>query len=324
MRLRPGDGVGGVSGRTVWQAQDAAWWRRERVVLLGEEFGAEGPALVNWLECEAKAQNAGGLVKAGYSTAARGAFVAGGADRAREIVALAVEVGFLEDFTEGERTFTATIAAYQADQGTGRDSLTRSERRARASDTAGQDRTGPDMSADVRNGPAPVSETGEDRREPTSTPKPSVPLGDAVGVAQFSDAVEGRSSGSPPSPTEGGAALADSGERLGVIAGRLFDYWRKQCRKPPTAKFSPDRRRKVEARLREGYTEQQIRTAIDGAARAAFVNDNGKRFDDLELICRSGSKLESFIDSATATSNGTGRFATSRERVAVLQQRDAA
>ncbi len=31
------------------------------------------------------------------------------------------------------------------------------------------------------------------------------------------------------------------------------------------------------------------------AARAAFVNDDGKRFDDFELIFRNGSKLESFI-----------------------------
>lgn len=78
----------------------------------------------------------------------------------------------------------------------------------------------------------------------------------------------------------------------------LFDYWRERCNHNP-AKFTTERRRKVKARIGEGYTVAQIRQAIDGAARGAYVNDNGHRFDDLELICRSGSKLEQFIARAT-------------------------
>ena len=79
----------------------------------------------------------------------------------------------------------------------------------------------------------------------------------------------------------------------------LFGYWQAAC-KHPTAKLTADRLRKVTTRLREGYTVEQIRTAIDGAARGAFVNDAGNRFDDLTLICRNGSKLEDFIARATA------------------------
>lgn len=88
----------------------------------------------------------------------------------------------------------------------------------------------------------------------------------------------------------------DRGDEPQVI-GSLIDYWKARCQHP-SAKATSERRRKVQARLREGYTPQQIRTAIDGAAVGAFVNDAGKRFDDLELICRTGSKLESFIDRA--------------------------
>jgi hypothetical protein len=44
-----------------------------------------------------------------------------------------------------------------------------------------------------------------------------------------------------------------------------------------------------------GFTVEQITAGVDGAAVGAYVNDDGKRFDDIELICRSGSKLESFI-----------------------------
>jgi hypothetical protein len=77
-------------------------------------------------------------------------------------------------------------------------------------------------------------------------------------------------------------------------ARELFELWRQRCNHPD-AKFTAERRAKVQARLKEGYTADQVRAAIEGAARGAFVNDAGTRFDDLELICRSGSKLESFV-----------------------------
>ena len=81
-------------------------------------------------------------------------------------------------------------------------------------------------------------------------------------------------------------------------AKSLFQYWLSRMHKGPTCKFTPERRRAVTARLRDGYTPEQIRTAIDGCASSAWnmgQNDSGKLFNDLELICRSGSKLEGFI-----------------------------
>lgn len=78
------------------------------------------------------------------------------------------------------------------------------------------------------------------------------------------------------------------------LTDELFGFWREKCAHPK-AILTEERRRKIQRRLSEGYTEAQIRTAIEGAAKAPFVNDAGQRFDDIELICRSGSKLESFI-----------------------------
>ncbi len=49
------------------------------------------------------------------------------------------------------------------------------------------------------------------------------------------------------------------------------------------------------ARLKEGYTLGQLMRAIDGAAAGAYVDDNGKRHDDLELICRNEVKVDGFI-----------------------------
>jgi hypothetical protein len=86
----------------------------------------------------------------------------------------------------------------------------------------------------------------------------------------------------------------EEGDPVADQVREIFEYWQLEC-KHHGAKPSPDRVRKVRARLREGYTVHQIKEAIDGAARGATVDENGKVWDDLELICRSGSKLESFI-----------------------------
>lgn len=98
-----------------------------------------------------------------------------------------------------------------------------------------------------------------------------------------------------------------------------FAYWQDRCNHSQ-AKLTTDRRRKIEARLREGYTVEQIRAGIDGAARAAFVGENGVRHDDIELICRNATKLDSFIARATATPQ-TSSGQSSRQRV-VADQND--
>lgn len=93
----------------------------------------------------------------------------------------------------------------------------------------------------------------------------------------------------------------------------VFDYWRERCNHP-TAKLTSDRRSKINARLRDGYTVDDLKAAVDGAARAAFVNDQGKRFDDLALICRNGEKLDSFIARASTTTTAGGLAARTRAR----------
>ena len=91
-----------------------------------------------------------------------------------------------------------------------------------------------------------------------------------------------------------------TGERK-EAAARLFSYWVKRCDKGERTMLTAERGRAVIARLRDGYTEAEIRKAIDGAATAAYVGDSGQRYDDLELICRSGAKLESFIERGETT-----------------------
>lgn len=101
-------------GRTVWRAKDAAWWRREWIVELGEEFGPAGPAVIDWLECEAKSQNDGGFVKAGPRTVARGCFV--DVVTVGHVVSRSVTLGLLTDYTESDGRFTCRISWWKADQ----------------------------------------------------------------------------------------------------------------------------------------------------------------------------------------------------------------
>lgn len=108
----------------------------------------------------------------------------------------------------------------------------------------------------------------------------------------------GRETGSQGA--EGGETNSQGEGAVGAQANEvedLFAYWQQQCGHPE-AKLSQDRRGKIRARLAEGRTVEEVRKGIDGAANAAHVNDAGQRFDDIELICRSGSKLESFIGRA--------------------------
>lgn len=73
-----------------------------------------------------------------------------------------------------------------------------------------------------------------------------------------------------------------------------FAYWQEKCGHP-NALYTAKRQRAIEGRLKDGYAASQIRMAIEKAALYAYVNEQGTRFDDIELICRSGEKLEGFL-----------------------------
>lgn len=77
-------------------------------------------------------------------------------------------------------------------------------------------------------------------------------------------------------------------------SSEIFAYWQ-AATNHPKAKFTPERRARVSDRLKDGYTVDEIKQAIDGCVADPFhrgENQDGKVWDDLELICRTGSKLE--------------------------------
>jgi len=81
----------------------------------------------------------------------------------------------------------------------------------------------------------------------------------------------------------------------------IFAYWQTTLGHP-RARLTADRKAAVRRRLAEGYSIDEIKRAIDGCKASPFhqgENDAGAVYDDLTLICRSGSKLEQFIGYAS-------------------------
>lgn len=88
----------------------------------------------------------------------------------------------------------------------------------------------------------------------------------------------------------------------------VFEHWQKVMDHPRAA-FDGKRRRAVQARLKDGYTADQLRLAIDGCAKTPHnigQNDRGERYDDLELICRDGPHVDRFIRNATSPPTRAG------------------
>ncbi len=81
----------------------------------------------------------------------------------------------------------------------------------------------------------------------------------------------------------------------------VFDYWRQRTGYA-RAKLDDKRRRAVKARLKDGYSPEDLRRAIDGCMLTPHncgQNERGERYDDLELICRSGPQVDRFMRNAT-------------------------
>ncbi len=85
----------------------------------------------------------------------------------------------------------------------------------------------------------------------------------------------------------------------------VYDHWLQKLGKDPgRTKLTGKRRRRIEARLREGYSVSDLCEAIDGCSKSPFhqgENDQGRKYDDIELICRDGAKVEQFRDLGKVT-----------------------
>lgn len=80
----------------------------------------------------------------------------------------------------------------------------------------------------------------------------------------------------------------------------IFEYWKMRMGKSNNAKLNGKRLANLKARLKDGYGVEYIKKAIDGCASSPHhmgQNDQGTVYDDLELICRTSTKVENFAES---------------------------
>tara|TARA_R110000822_G_scaffold254332_3_gene380628 strand:+ start:256 stop:1053 length:798 start_codon:yes stop_codon:yes gene_type:complete len=98
------------------------------------------------------------------------------------------------------------------------------------------------------------------------------------------------------------------------LSFELFKYWCEVMGKSiSTSKLTSNRDKAIKARLKEGYTVEQIKEAIDGCRKDPFSmgqNDRQKPFNDIQLICRNGEKIESFLTGHVAKQGDINSIST--------------
>ena len=78
----------------------------------------------------------------------------------------------------------------------------------------------------------------------------------------------------------------------------IFEYW-KNTLNHPKAIYSNDRINKIKARLKEGFTVDDCKKAIDSISKSPYHmgdNDKNKKYDSVEMIFRNADKLEWYIN----------------------------
>ena len=109
---------------------------------------------------------------------------------------------------------------------------------------------------------------------------------------------KGKEQGKEQGTGKGAMSLDKSNNDVDTV----FNYWVLTMGKNSTAKITTKREKNIKARLKDGYTVEQIKSAIYGCSLDPFsmgANNNNTPYNDIELICRTGEKLESFIDKTT-------------------------
>lgn len=122
--------------------------------------------------------------------------------------------------------------------------------------------------------------------------------------------------------------LVDAGQITKNVgtAERVMEAWVAATgRAPGKVKLNAKRRAAVAARLREGYTEEDLIAAARGIALSAWHtgdNPDGKKFDDLLVAIRDGERVERFRDIYEAGGE-RGRMSSTDQVMALYAQEQA-
>lgn len=98
-------------------------------------------------------------------------------------------------------------------------------------------------------------------------------------------------------PVEFASANVDNDAPTTLPVRHVFDYWRKRT-EHSRAKLDDKRRSTIASRLKNGYSVDDLKAAVDGCLKSPWhqgQNGNKRKYDDIELICRNASKVDQFI-----------------------------
>lgn len=79
----------------------------------------------------------------------------------------------------------------------------------------------------------------------------------------------------------------------------IFEFWKTTFGKSNQTVLDSKRKGKIHARLKEGYSVDQIKQAIIGCSKSTYNVEN--KYTDIELICREAGKLDRFIEMSNPT-----------------------
>ncbi|PWD66529.1 replication protein [Pectobacterium parmentieri] len=106
----------------------------------------------------------------------------------------------------------------------------------------------------------------------------------------------------------------------------VFSHWQAQ-HNHPTSKLDPKRRKRINARLEEGFSVAELCKAISGAKYDAWLmgkNPSNRRYDGIETILRDAAqveKLRDLDDNEHAKAIATGKYsATTARNLDTLQR----
>ncbi len=80
----------------------------------------------------------------------------------------------------------------------------------------------------------------------------------------------------------------------------IFEFW-KGLLSNARSRLDANRKKKINERLRDGYSVEDVKLAIIGCALSDWhrgANDRGARYQDIDLICRDARHLDKFLEIA--------------------------
>jgi len=84
---------------------------------------------------------------------------------------------------------------------------------------------------------------------------------------------------------------------------QVFEHW-KSVMDSPKSNLDKKRKTAIEARLKDGFSVEDLKAAINGCRKTPHNmgdNDRGQKFNDIELICRNAPNVERFMNATGAS-----------------------